>query len=36
VLVELLERRDDRQAADEFRNKPVLDEVFRLDRFRRS
>src|SRR5690606_26431966 len=31
VLVELLERRDDGQAADELRNETVLDQVFRLD-----
>src|SRR5690606_25222585 len=31
VLVELLERCDDRQTADELRNEPVLDQVLRLD-----
>src|SRR5688572_18317227 len=31
VLVELLEGRQHRQAADELRDKPVLDKVFRLD-----
>src|SRR5690606_23322221 len=31
ILVELLERRDDGQPADELRNQAVLDQVFRLD-----
>ena len=30
-LVEFLQRRHHRQAADELRNKPILDKVFRLD-----
>ena len=30
-LVELVERRDDRQAADELRDQAVLDQVLRLD-----
>ena len=31
AFIELIERRDDRQTADELRNQTVLDQILRLD-----